>query len=81
MAVPELDIRMAVCRQDRAYRGRGPYIGVIHRITVVLPSGKRMNVGSNPAVEAGFFLARKTGVCYGYGAGVALGSQKQSIHA
>ena len=40
-----------------------------------------MNVGSNPAVGASFFLARKTGVCYGYGAGVALGSQKQSIHA
>ena len=55
MAVPELDIRMAVCRQDRAYQGQGPYIGVIHRITVVLPSGKWMNVGSNPAVEAGFF--------------------------
>ena len=46
-----------------------------------IPSGKRMNVGSNPAVGAGFFSARKTGVCYGYGAGVALGSQKQSIHA
>ena len=28
-----------------------------------------------------FFPVRKTGVCYGYGAGVALGSQKQSIHA
>ena len=40
-----------------------------------------MNVGSNPAVGAGFFPARKTGVCYGYGAGVALGSQKQRIHA
>ena len=34
-----------------------------------------MNVGSNPAVGASFFPARKTGVCYGYGAGVALGSQ------
>ena len=45
-----------------------------------VPSGKQMNVGLNPAVGAGFFLARKTGVCYGYGAGVALGSQK-SIHA
>ena len=45
-----------------------------------VPSGKRMNVGSNPAVGAGFFLARKTGACYGYGAGVALVSQ-QSIHA
>ena len=33
-------------------------------------------MGSNPAVGAGFFPARKTGVCYGYGAGVALGSQK-----
>ena len=40
-----------------------------------------MNVGSNPTVVAGFFPVRKTGVCYGYGAGVALGSQKQSIHA
>ena len=40
-------------------------------------------MGSNPAVGAVFFFfpARKTGVCYGYGAGVALGSQKQSIHA
>ena len=46
-----------------------------------VPSGKRMNVGSNPAVGAEFFPARKTGVCYGYGAGVALGSQEQSIHA
>ena len=40
-----------------------------------------MNVGSNPAVGADFYPARKTGVSYGYGAGVALGSQKQSIHA
>ena len=44
-----------------------------------VPSSKRMNVGSNPAVGAVFFPARKTGVCYGYGAGVALDSQKQSI--
>ena len=35
-----------------------------------VPSGKRMNVGSNPAVGVGFFPARKTGVCYGYRAGV-----------
>ena len=42
-----------------------------------VPSGRQMNVGSNPAVGAGFFLARKTGVCYGYGAGVALGSQTE----
>ena len=42
-----------------------------------VPSGKRMSVGSNPAVGAGFFPARKTGVCYGYGAGVALGSQTE----
>ena len=34
-------------------------------------------MGSNPAVGAGFFPARKTGVCYGYGAGVALGSQTE----
>ena len=40
-----------------------------------IPSGTQMNMGSNPAVGAGFFPARKTGVCYGYGAGVALGSQ------
>ncbi len=46
-----------------------------------VPSGKQMNVGSNPAVGASFFPARKTGVCYRYGAGVALGSQKQSIYA
>ena len=37
-----------------------------------VPSGKRINVGSNPAVGAIFFPARKTGVCYGYGAGVPL---------
>ena len=42
---------------------------------------RQMNVGSNPAVGAVFFPARKTGVCYRYRAGVALGSQKQSIHA
>ena len=49
--------------------------------SLLVLSGKRMNVGLNSAVGAGFFPARKTGVCCGYGAGVALGSQKQSIHA
>ena len=39
------------------------------------------DVGKREPVGAGFFPARKTGVCYGYRAGVALGSQKQSIHA
>ena len=34
-------------------------------------------MGSNPAMGTGFFPARKTGVCYGYGAGVALGSQTE----
>ena len=34
-------------------------------------------MGLNPAVGAGFFPARKTGVCYGYRAGVALGSQTE----
>jgi len=32
-------------------------------------------------VGAVLFPARKTGVRYGYGAGVALGSQKQTIRA
>ena len=34
-------------------------------------------VACSLAVGAGFFPARKTGVCYGYGAGVALGSQTE----
>ena len=51
----------------------------VYILCVCVPSGKWMNVGSNPAVGAGFFLARKTGVCYGYGAGVALGSQNRAF--
>ena len=57
------------------------YCGHTDTVWLCVPSGKRMNVGSNPAVGPGFFPARKTGVCYRYGAGVALGLQKQSIHA
>ena len=37
-------------------------------------------MGWNSTVGARSFPARKTGVCYGCGAGAALGSQ-QSIHA
>ena len=44
-------------------------------------SGKRVNVWVRILQwEPVFFPARKTGVCYGYRTGVALGSQ-QSIHA